>query len=467
MSQPSLAFDLEDREPTLSVTELAEAINGALRRRFDDGLWVRGEIQGWRKSAAGHIYFDLVDFGEDEEVFGAGTGSGTVSTMSGGRGGRGRPAQATIKIAFFAGAQHGPREKFRRERLKLGDGLKVRIYGSLDFFAAGGSVTFKMTDIDVRFTLGDMLQARADTVRRLIAQGLYDANRRHQLSDVPLRVGVVTSVGSAAWADFTDELHRSGYGFQLIACNARVQGDGAAAMVAAAISSLSAHHEVDVIVVLRGGGARTELAVFDDERIALAIAAAPVPVLTGVGHEIDRSVADEVAHTALKTPTACAHELVTRVRLAAARAEQAWSRIAETAARSVTDADRDLVARAAAARHRTTKAVEQGMQRLNLRAVRLTSAARRATGLAEAHLHGAAAAVGRAAFEPDRELVLLDARAARVRALDPAVAMARGWSITRTRDGLTVRSATQLSQGDTLITSFVDGEALSIVQDIR
>ena len=170
-----------------------------------------------------------------------------------------------------------------------------------------------MTDVDPRFTLGELSQARDQVVRRLVASGLFDANRRHRLASAPLRVGVVTSVGTAAWHDFRDELDRSGFGFQLRVCDTRVQGEWAVGMVAASIRTLGRRGDVDCVVVIRGGGARNELATFDAEPIALAIATCPVPVLTGLGHEVDRSVADEVAHTALKTPTACAGHLIDAV----------------------------------------------------------------------------------------------------------------------------------------------------------
>ena len=118
---------------------------------------------------------------------------------------------------------------------------------------------------------------------------------------MPLRVGLVTSSGSAAEADFVDELRRSGFAFDVVRVDARVQGPDAAFDIVAGIERAVADG-AEVIALVRGGGARTDLAAFDDERIARAIATCPVPVLTGIGHEVDRSVADEVAHTAHKTP---------------------------------------------------------------------------------------------------------------------------------------------------------------------
>src|SRR5690606_30731872 len=137
--------------------------------------------------------------------------------------------------------------------------------------------------------------ARAELLARLRAEGLLDRQAALALPPVPLRVGLVTSRGSAAEADFLDELARSGFAFHVIAVDVRVQGTGAPRAIARGIASAAAR-ACDVLAVVRGGGARTDLAAFDQEVVARTIAACPTPVLTGVGHEIDRSVADEVAH---------------------------------------------------------------------------------------------------------------------------------------------------------------------------
>jgi exodeoxyribonuclease VII large subunit len=290
MSQPSFDFDDEPHDdptnPTYTVGELAEAINDQMRRGFSDGVWVRGEIDGLRHSGP-HTYFALVEDGDS--------------------------GRAVLNVSLFAPMKRNLTPILKRNRLELSNGMKVRIFGHLDFYAPTGRLGLKMAGIDPRFTLGELSQARDQVVRTLVASGLFDANRRHRLAPAPLRVGVVTSVGTAAWHDFHDELVRSGYGFALAVCDTRVQGEWAVGMVAASIRTLGRRGDLDCIVVIRGGGARNELATFDAEPIALAIATSPVPVLTGLGHEVDRSVADEVAHTALKTPTACAGHLIDAV----------------------------------------------------------------------------------------------------------------------------------------------------------
>jgi exodeoxyribonuclease VII large subunit len=248
MTQP--AFDFGDEalddpaNPTFTVSELADAVNGTLRRTFSDGIWVRGEIQGWNERGS-HAYFTLAD-------------------DTPGR-------QAVVRVQFFANARMRLRPLLQKYRLRLGDGMKVRIFGHLDYYGPSGQLGLKMSDLDPRFTLGDLAQQREQVLRRLAADGSLDTNGRRRLSPVPLRVGVVSSAGTAAWHDFHDELVRSGLGFQLVLADTRVQGPEAGRRVTRAIQALSIHavqRGLDAIVVIRGGGARNELATFDAEPIA-------------------------------------------------------------------------------------------------------------------------------------------------------------------------------------------------------
>ena len=215
------------------------------------------------------------------------------------------------------------------------------------------------------------------------------------LTPIPLRVGVVTSVGTAAWHDFHDELARSGLGFRLAVCDTRVQGERADRSVAAAIRTLTSRTDLDCVVVIRGGGARNELATFDAESIALAIATSPLPVLTGLGHEIDRSVADEVAHSALKTPTACAGTLIEAVTQFRDAAEAAMGGDRGGGRARLAGATRSLSDRAHRVARRTHAAVERADERLGTRSDRLRSAPMRQLRVADGHLVASAVRLGR------------------------------------------------------------------------
>ena len=453
MSQP--AFDFGDDEfddaanPTYSVAELGDAINDTLRRGFSDGVWVRGEISGWSDRGQ-HAYFTLVDDGDS-------------SAPTNRRGGNGR-SRAVVNVQFFANARMRLRPMLQKHRLRLADGMKVRVFGYLDYYAPNGRIGLKMTGIDPRYTLGDIAQSRDEVIRRLVADGLLDANKRRPLSPIPLRVGVVTSVGTAAWHDFHDELQRSAIGFSLTVIDTRVQGDAAESAITAAITTLARRIDLDAMVLIRGGGARNELAVFDAEPIARAIASSPVPVLTGLGHEVDRSVADDVAHTTLKTPTACAGELIARAARYAADAEAAFASIVRESRHGLTAANTELSDTAHRIARRTHAAVERADERLGMRVDTLARTAPSNLSRADRRLVDAQQRVAeRAGTIVERAGSRLDVLNARIAALDPAVQLARGWSITRRADGSLVRSVDALGPDDTITTSLADGTVTSTV----
>ncbi len=442
MSQPELDFSsLDDSaandlhpEGTFTVSELAEVINKRLRVGFDEGVWVRGEIQGW-SSRGPHAYFTLAD--DQAET------------------------KAVVQVAFFAPQRERLRRILDRHRLVLGDGMKVRIHGYLDFYAPTGRLSLKMGGIDPRFTLGDLAQQRDQVLRRLVAGGHLDRNKRQRLNPAPLRIGVVTSVGSAAWHDFENELRSSGVGFRLTVCDVRVQGDRAVGMVARGIDVL-ARRNLDAVVVIRGGGARNELAVFDAESIAMAIAGAGLPVLTGLGHEVDRSIADEVAHSSFKTPTACAQFLVQSARDYLGRAERAYAAAIERARERLDGAEQRLGDRAHRIARRTHAAVGRADEGLESRHSSLRRSATRHLASADRRL---VAVASRLVTRPLQLLATeqrhLDALAARARTLDPATMLDRGWTITRSPDGAILRSVAAIATGDQLETLFADGRVRS------
>jgi exodeoxyribonuclease VII large subunit len=421
VSQPAFDFGADDAvddegNPTFTVGELVDAINGTLRSRFFEGVWVRGEIQGWSERGQ-HAYFSLVEHDD-----------GT---------------RATLPVALFANTRMRLRPLLQRHRLRLGDGMKVRIHGFLDVYAPSGRLSVKMSGIDPRYTLGEMALQRQDLVRTLVAEGLYDRNRSLTLSPAPLRVAAVTSIGSAAWHDFVDELRRSGLGFHVRVVDARVQGAAAVDMVAEGITTVG-RLGVDAVVVIRGGGSRTDLAAFDAEPVARAIATCPVPVLTGLGHEIDRSVADEVAHLSLKTPTACAGALVERVLQFRDRTEAAWAAVASLAAQHTASAEQRLGRLGHRIAVHSLTALDRADERLTRHDQRLPRSATRTLGDAARHLEH------------------LDAR---VRSVDPAVILSRGWSITRTADGTLVTHPDQVAPGALLLTTTAGGTLESEVVD--
>jgi exodeoxyribonuclease VII large subunit len=460
------SFDLEIDEddggnPTFSVRELAELLNYTLKRGTPDGVWVRGEIEGLQHARAGHVYFTLVERSEE--------------------------GNASIPIACFANTWNRlVRPALSKYRLKLENGLVVRIHGNPNLYAPSGKLSVVMDGFDARFTLGQLAADRDRLLRRLLADGLLDRNKAIDVPTLPLTIGVVTSIGSAAWHDFTKELEASGIGFKLLACDTRVQGDGSPERIAASIATVS-NLDVDVVVVIRGGGSRTDLVAFDHELVARAIALSPVPVFTGLGHEIDRSIADEVAHRAFKTPTACAAHLVELARKHATDLDQIAGRIAHLATQQLNVADRQLRDAAQRAAERTRRDLALAEAKLghhsamvvrqaggHLRAaelagtraaVRVSAAGRRHVSATELRLADRTSRLlrrtPRLAAEQERHI---ESVAARVSALDPVRTLARGYSITRRHDGTIVRSIADVSTDDRLTTSLADGEITSRVE---
>ena len=412
----SAADDSTD-EATLRVSELAAAVGVALQVCFPDEVWVRGEISSLKRANSGHVYFDLVEPGPP-----------------------GAPAVAKLAVTLFATDRANVNATLKRVGgVRMTDGVEIRMRGRLAVYGPQGQLQLRMTAIDPSYTLGRLATERDVTLAALAADGLLDANASRPLAQRPWCIGVVTSVASAAEADFVHELESSGLDFAVVVADARVQGRDAPRSVAAALGRLVADG-VDVAAVVRGGGARTDLAAFDDLELARAIATCAVPVLTGIGHEIDSSVADRVAHAALKTPTACAAHLVARARRFHQHVDEVFASVTRRAEARL-DAEALHIQRLAVEVARAGgTAVDRAHHGLDERRRRLARAAPRATVAAA---------------------LRLDAAAARTAAVDPARALARGWSITRTVDGRLVRHPDDVGVGEVLVTTLAGGVARS------
>ena len=430
-------------DQTLTVSELGVVIRAALEQAMPYGVWVEGEIQDISRSRNGHVYFELI---EPSETPGA-------------------PPIATVPVVLFREARDRVNRLLKRhgDPIRMTDGVRIRVQGMVDYYPPTGRIQLRMSAIDPTYTLGVIAAEREALMRKLADSGRLRANARHTLPAVPQRIAVVTSLGSAAHADITTVFEQSQRSFTIVEIDTAVQGAGAEVRIAAAVRA-AGDASVDMIVVARGGGSKTDLAVFDHEMVADAIADAPVPVFTGVGHDIDRSVADEVAHTAHTTPTAAAQAIVALVdewlgRLAAREADVAHhARRAIDRAADRVAGHRRQVARAAAS------AVGRADDRLAHASSRVRRGAIRAESTALAQLDRAAARLELAGRHGLRAAELrLEAAAARTRSLDPAVALARGWSITRGPDGSVIRSATEVAAGTELVTTVADGTITSTI----
>jgi exodeoxyribonuclease VII large subunit len=408
---------LFEAERTWGVGELSARITRALASAFPAEVWVRGEVDGLKPpNRSGHQYFSLSERNNRR---------GPVSTLN---------------VTLLA------RDRRRIERdlerwpdFKLRDGLEIRVRARVQMMF--GRLSLLVSALDPEHTMGRLAADRERVRAALKADGLLDAQKRLPLPVVPLHLGLVTSDGSAACEDVLGELRASGIGFRVSITDAQVQGANADVSILRALHRLG-ERRPEVILIVRGGGARTDLATFDGERLARVIASQTVPVLAGIGHEIDSSIVDEVAHASFKTPTATAAFVVDRVRAAMARAEAAWAGVARAAGDDLVVADERLAARAGRLASLATTAGARANERLDAKAARVS-------GLARARLREASSHV--------------DVLAARVDAADPMRLLARGWSLTRTADGELVRSVADVHAGSVLVTTVADGEVRSTV----
>jgi exodeoxyribonuclease VII large subunit len=278
----------------LTVSELNHFIRDVLNSGFPKSLWIGGEIQGYdRGKDKKHVFFELC---EKDPIT--------------------RDITARIGLVIFAQAR--PRIdailKKSENAFELKDDIEVKFLCKVDFYPGHGQVRLIVESIDPVYTLGKIAQDRQRLISLLKQKGILDKNKLLELPDLILNIGLITSYDSAAYHDFISELKRSGYSFKVFLVNALMQGKNTEASIIRALRVLEDKGEMDVIVITRGGGSIAELSCFDSEKIAMSIAQLKIPVLSGIGHEINTTITDLAAHTFAKTPTAIAKFLVERLK---------------------------------------------------------------------------------------------------------------------------------------------------------
>jgi exodeoxyribonuclease VII large subunit len=393
---------------SLTVSELLSRVQQVVVAEFPSPVWVRGEVTGYRRTSGGAAFFRLADPDVDYSAL-------DVSA-------RGRVMAEIDRTLADAGVGG------------LRDGVEVRVKGTVGVESRRSVVRLALLDIDPAFTAGRLAIDRAEVLRRMTADGSLHANASLPLPLVPLRVGLVTSRGSAAHGDFTDQLRRSAYRFAVKTVHVAVQGETAPDRVAAGLARFTADI-VDMIALVRGGGSKLDLAPFDTETVARAVAAAPVPVITGVGHDMDRSVADEAAAVAEKTPSAAGEWLVGRVKDFADRLDRARAHITREG-HSALVRQRHLLQKTAADIAGGGAALRRQRDHLDRIRSDIASVARQVV---------------------ERHSTALDSLAEWFTAVDVDHTLSRGFSIVTGEDGTVIKSRAQLSPGDQLMLRLTDG----------
>ncbi|HQR38288.1 MAG TPA: exodeoxyribonuclease VII large subunit [Blastocatellia bacterium] len=442
-SQISMLDSLLEAPKPLTVTELTAEIKQILERRFAE-VWIEGEISNFKRHSSGHWYFTLKDEG------------------------------AQVRCASF-------RNSNRYIRFEPEDGLKVRVRGKLSLYEPRGEYQIIVTSIEP-VGIGALQLAFEQLKERLEHEGLFDADRKRPIPMLPRTVGIVTSPTGAALRDMLRVLGRRNRSVSVLIAPTRVQGEGAAREIAAAIEMLSSSGRVDVIIAGRGGGSLEDLWSFNEEIVARAIAASVVPVISAVGHETDFTIADFVADLRAPTPSAAA-ELVAasadelfegirrrrqasldavRYRVLHARSSVRSLRHSESIAAvpnrvarmmQETDDAREFIVESARAALRSSLSAAE----VAGRAIRTFDPRRRI--LAEtarlAALNGLMASGTSAALE--RRRLDLGRLVGALSSLSPLDVLARGYAVVRSSDGAIVRSVEQVGSGDRISVRVADG----------
>jgi exodeoxyribonuclease VII large subunit len=410
MFQKDLFPEEPDAPPILSVYELTVQIKDLLENSFP-AVWVSGEISNLSRPQSGHYYLTLKD------------------------------ERAQIRAAMWRNAA-------ARLRFDLHDGLEVICQGHLDVYAPRGSYQLIVDQIEPK-GIGALELAVRQLREKLAREGLFAAERKRPLPRFVRRVAVITSPTGAAIHDFLQVLGRRWRGADVLLLPVRVQGDGAAAEIAAAIATANRLPlPIDCLVVTRGGGSLEDLWAFNEEVVVRAIFASRIPVISAIGHEIDVTLSDLVADVRALTPSEAAE-------LVAPAAEELLGRMRQIEKRLAAA----LRWRAASARarwealagHRVFRRPRQRIEDLMRRLDELETSASRAM---------------RNRLQHARRQV--DTASARLESLSPLAVLGRGYSLTqRTGDGRLIRDAAELAAGQQITTRFARGQAISRVEEIR
>ena len=438
-----------DRSPdkqALSLVELNQRIRMTLEQAFPDTYWVRAEMSDVRENgASGHCYLEFIE--KDPR-------SGQLL--------------AKVRGAIWAKTFRLLKPYFEMETgQRFVSGLKVLVRVTVDFHELYG-LSLTVVDIDPAYTLGDMARKRLEIIRQLQEEGVFELNKELPLPLLPRRIALISSPTAAGYEDFVNQLthNRAGYPFYVKLFPALMQGERTEESVIAALDRIYAHQELfDVVALLRGGGATSDLNSFDSYLLAANCAQFPLPILTGIGHERDDTVVDLVAHTRLKTPTAVAEFLIARMDQAAQIVEELQQTMTQSASVRLLQEKQRLQSYAT----RFPALVGQRMERNRTLLHQLDA---KLPTMAQGFVERKRAMVDRLAMqlrnattthlaEKQRFLQLQEQF---VRMASPDYILRRGYSLTL-REGKIIKRAEELHVGEELTTRFMDGEVKSIIKE--
>ncbi len=371
----------------------------ALLESTVDALWVAGEVGNWTRSRQGHCYFTLKD------------------------------DRAQLRCVLW-------RSDAERLPTDPEEGMQVRVFGSLTLYEARGEYQIVVRRVEAEGGEGLWRLAFEKLRRKLEEEGLLDAARKRPLPRFPATVGVVTSPTGAALHDILTVLRRRAPWVRVLLRGARVQGEGAALEIARAIQILGGSGEADVLVVGRGGGSIEDLWAFNEEAVARAIAACPIPVVSAVGHEVDVTISDLVADLRAPTPSAAAEAVAPDGVALLAQLRGVPERLARGLRGTVTRRQAGLVERLRALSRAMERCMAPTRQSIDLASGRLERGARRLL---------------------ERRRERLASLAGRLQALSPLAILERGYAVARTEEGKVLRRVADLPAGRSFVLRVMDG----------
>lgn len=405
----------------LSLLELNSLVRRSLEQCLPDEYWVQAELSDVRTNSTGHCYLEFIQ--KDP---------------------RSNALVAKARGTIWANVYRLLKPYFEEATGQaFVSGIKVLVQVTVSFHELYG-YSLTVQDIDPTYTLGDMARRRREILKQLEEEGVLTLNKELEMPALPRRIAVISSPTAAGYGDFCHQLQHNprGFFFYTELFPALMQGDRVEESVLSALDAiLNRQEEFDVVVIIRGGGATSDLSGFDTYLLAASCAQFPLPIITGIGHERDDTVLDSVAHTRVKTPTAAAEYLISCMDLAADELEVLANRLHNSVRTRLTEEQRRLNAY----RNRIPSAV---VRRISDAKLSLLTAQR-----------DISQAVGTALSRQRHRLELLQQRLADA---SPEKMLARGYSITL-KDGKAVKNAALLKDSDELLTRFYKGEVTSII----
>lgn len=447
-----------------SLSQLQQFVGNSIRTNSQlQNVWVTAEMSDLRV-AGGHCYMELLE----KDALGT--------------------TCAKMRAMIWSSQLPGIRKKFLGAAgREIGSGLKVMVRGSVNHHNIYG-LSFTITDIDPSYTLGDMERLRREIIQKLTSEGIINRNKNLQFPRLPQRIAIISAGGAAGYGDFINQLtnNTDGFKFYHILFPAVMQGDRTSGSVRSALDRIASTIDCwDCVIIIRGGGATTDLNGFDDYDLAKAVALFPIPVIVGIGHERDRTVLDEIACIRCKTPTAVAAFLIDSMRLAYQSAIDPIRKIALYASDALKGEKyrlsnfRDIIPLRAesciAKAEKRIADITNSFERSLLR--KLKTQQERIQNLS----HSIQLNASRISTKEDERLRLLTYRYSKaltdftskprlqlenlgkiINILSPQNTIKRGYSLTLI-NGKAVRSSNDLKKGDVITTKLIDGEIQSTV----